>query len=150
MGYDDEPKRKAMAEQVALLTIRGVGLKEIHKQLNDMDMTLTRAQVIALKRHPQFHEVMKREVQAVIDTAQTEAKTGFAALIPEATAALKEMIADHHIGAITLVYKGIGVLDPAPEDNKQAQSLTVILPNMEAPKDVKEVIPVRSKTIKES
>lgn len=127
---EDKLKRESMAEKVALLTIQGVGIKEIHKRMcQEDDLTLSRSQVIALKRHPRFHEVMKREVEAVVESAQNETKMGFAVLVPEANAILKEMIQDKHIGAITLVYKGIGMLDQKPEQKEQTQSLTVILPD---------------------
>lgn len=157
MSSDDyeKSKRSVMAEKVAILTLQGVGIKEIHKQISqEDDPDITRAKVVALKNHPRFHEVITKGELSKIESAIREAKLGFARLTTRAMEKIEDLIEDGNLGAIQLVFKCIGMLDLKPEDTKQAQSITVVLPTMDAPKEVKEinaeVKSTRIKSFKES
>lgn len=120
-----------------MLTLQGVGInKAVTALAQKYDLTLTRAKVAKLKSHPKFHEVMEREAEAKVKAATLELKSGMAELVPYMVQQLKKMIGKGNAQAVAIVCKGLGM--DADTGQKQATSLTVIMPGASEEKEVNE------------
>lgn len=125
----EKAQRENMAEVLAQLTLRGVGLNKQVAEMQDQfkDLTLTRTRLDQLRKHPRYKEIIQHHFEHVSSLAVLEGRLKLTGLIPDAITALKHLIkVKKNVNAIALVFKNAGM--ETIEETKQAQAITVIMP----------------------
>lgn len=120
---------ESIAQESALLTLRGVGINEQSKQLKELfpNSTITRTRLTTLKNHPKYREILKKAAEEMVESGTIELKAGISELVPQILACLKLKLSE---GSVQAASVAVNILvDKTNEDgNKQAQSIQVILP----------------------
>lgn len=132
-AQDAQETISLLAEESALLTLRGMGLNEQVKQLREkVNIEVTRTRLISLKRHPKYKEIYTQAANDMVESGQIELKTGAADLVPEVIKCLKAKLQEGDVKAASVVFNILS--DKKDEDGpKQAQQIQVILPGAPKP-----------------
>lgn len=124
---EDKAQEEAMAIRAAQLTVSGIGeAKQASLIAKEFSHWFTRTDLRNLRKHPKYKEVLANEADDLIASGKLELKIGMKHLVPVLLESLKLAIQEGSVPAMTLVAKGLGI--EAETENKQAQSLTVIMP----------------------
>lgn len=116
-----------LAEQTALLTLKGIGLNEQVKQLKkETNIEVTRTKLVQLRKHPRYHKVVKRDAEASIETGTLQARLGCIELIPDCLSALKEQIGKGNVKAIETTLK-VAIGDTKKDAPEQQQAIQIIM-----------------------
>lgn len=120
-----------IAEEAAMLTLRGIGINEQVKILRKSypGPDLTRTKLVTLKRHPKYLEVYKNKADEMVTNGQIQLKTGAADLVPAVIACLKTRLAEGDVKAAVAV---VNILTEQKQEDgqKQAQQLQIIMPGV--------------------
>lgn len=146
----DKAKREEMAEKAAQYTIQGIGInKQVDLIAKEYDLLFTRTNLLTLRRHPRYQEVILADKQArldlvnnAIEMGKLELKNGIVNMIPDLIKAMHDQVNEGNVKAMALAFKGMGM--DIVEQTKQDQSLTIVIPGMK-PAQEKEVIDVKPK-----
>lgn len=123
----------SVSRQVALRRARGVSLRDLEEEFKFSRPVINR--ILATDESRQIMLDILRD-DHVLDSAMYRRQ--LADLVPGAILRLAKLVEEGNIKGIELVLRGSGMLTPtdSKEDQKQAQTLTVILPGQSVPKDV--------------
>lgn len=96
--------RKLIAEQAALLDLKGIGINEQVKQLAaEYEIGLTRTRLIALKRLPIYQDVKKKAIEADFEAGTLDLKKMAVDLLPDVYNCLKVKLQEGDTKAAALV-----------------------------------------------
>lgn len=120
---------ESLAQESALLTLRGIGINEQTKQLREKfpDGGVTRTRLLTLKNHPKYSEILKKAAEEMVSTGQIELKAGTAELVPQILACLKLKLEEGSVQAASVAVN-ILIDKDANSAPQQAQQIQVILP----------------------
>lgn len=119
--------RELIAEQAALLDLRGIGVNEQVKQLaTEYDLTLTRTRLLTLKKHPKYVESLKKGYLEKIEAGQM---IGNSVLAENAKVFADCLVKEAKDGNIKAAIAGLQLLNgkEAEDGPKQAQQLNITL-----------------------
>lgn len=132
----DRVKREEMAEKAAQYTIQGIGInKQVDLMAKEYDLLFTRTNLLTLRKHPRYQEVILADKQArldlvanAIEMGKLEIQHGTANMVPDLIKAMHEQIKEGNVKAMALAFKALGM--DIVEEKKQDQSLTIVIPGI--------------------
>lgn len=144
----DRVKRDEMAEKAAQYTIQGIGInKQVDLIAKEYDLLFTRTNLLTLRKHPRYQEVILADKQArldlvnnAIEMGKLELKNGIVNMVPDLIKGMHEQINEGNVKAMALAFKGLGM--DLVEGAKQDQNLTIVIPGIK-PQAEKEAIVVK-------
>lgn len=126
-----------IAEQSALLTLRGIGINEQVKSLKRdyPAVEITRTKLVSLKKHPKYKEIYAEESIQKALNGSLELKACSADLVPDVIKCLRNKLQEGDVRAATIVFN---ILADKKDDEgpKQAQQLNITLATDVPPKIV--------------
>lgn len=121
------PSEEAAA-RLAVLQLQGVGINKIVQLMTEeFGYQFTRAQLKRYEHKEVYVRTVKEYKDNLVKKAVVELKAGTSKLVPKIIEAIEKALDNGNINAITHALKILGVETIEPE-NKQAQSITVVLP----------------------
>ncbi len=113
-------------ERMALLDIRGVGINEQVKSLQEFSPQVTRTKIETWRCHPKYIEFKKTAIETAFEDGTLNIKRMAVTLTPLVEACLKSKLQEGDVKAAAFV---LSIYSGKDEDiQKQAQQLTVIMP----------------------
>lgn len=112
----------ALTKQIAALAAIGTSTNQISQQLS-----LTRPQVKRILASPQCALLIRGIGEHSLNTAIAEIKTRTAGLVDKALAALEHNLDKNELEAVKLIFRTVGVLDPAETKQVDTQ-ITIVAP----------------------
>ena len=128
-ALEDMETSACIAEQSALLSLRGIGINEQVKVLKREypGPNITRTKLVTLKKHPKYIEVFKKSAEEMISNGKIELKTGAADLVPAVIACLKTKLSEGDVKAASVVFNILTDNKDSDDSQKQAQSINITL-----------------------
>jgi hypothetical protein len=127
-----EEAKGLVAEASAKLTLSGVGINQQVKDLSaEFGIPLTRTKLTELKKHSKYAETLMEAAEA----GKLQLKAGATGLVPDLLACLGSALKAGDTLGIRAAAIAASILTDktAPDEQKQAQQLTVILPGTTPP-----------------
>lgn len=133
-----EVDQDSASARMAVLECQGVGIqKQVQLLSEEFNFNFTRRQLETQLRKKDAYARTKTEyVNSVVKAAVADLKSGTSRLVPKIISALEKALDNGDLKAVLPSLKILGIDTQEPTDNKQAQSIQIIMPGKRIEKDV--------------